>query len=95
MYKATLETIILAKSSPHATSAIRDLANLPAKSMLLELTNLLSHIAAATDNLQGNGVTSSIIVYQIASCFDGINKLYEIHMLKEFRNTFGISSWFF
>ena len=72
MFKAVTEIIIEAKCSPKATKPIQSLPHLPARSMLLELMELLSHIASATDALQGNSVTSSLILYQVASCFDGI-----------------------
>lgn len=63
------------------------------KAMLVELRNLLSPVAEATNALEADGITSSLIYDQIVSTFDGKLNIFvpksltsdnEIHLF--FRN---------
>jgi len=63
-----------ANNSPAPPKSLREIPTLPSKAKMIEVAKLLSHVANATDKLQSESVTSSLIQYEIRSAFDGTFK---------------------
>jgi hypothetical protein len=68
--------------SPMKTKNIPEMLNSEMRDNLLELQNLVSPLSSATNHLQGDGVTSSLILYQIMSTFDG-NQINSQHFVSQ------------
>lgn len=64
--------ILEAWISPRRPKHVPEIPTMQNMEILVELRNLLSPITEATNSLQADGITSSLIYYQIVPTFDGM-----------------------
>ncbi|XP_021961691.1 zinc finger BED domain-containing protein 4 [Folsomia candida] len=79
VYETVSNLILEAWISPRRPKHVPEIPTMQNMEILVELRNLLSPITEATNSLQADGITSSLIYYQIVPTFDEIAKLKTKH----------------